>query len=1450
MESQTAAKMNRGRFAGFFSIRGSRWVIGTTALMVLVAGLWVAGKAGEATDLQMRHRLMRQAGDVAAGINITHIRALSFTADDKDRPIFRRMCEQMRAYAEATGLTSLYTMALHDGQIVFGPESLSEGHRYASPPGTVYQMPTALDFEIFRTGQPQIQGPARDEYGTFVRASAPISDPDTGEVVTAVGLDVEAAAWQAAVRKAQWIPVWVTIVLLFILLLSDLILEYLHKNPGRRSRQRRHAETYLCFIFMSLLTLALAVQVDQTEREARRSTFDSLAHFQVISSAEKIYGLRGMLNELRYYFESSRYVTRDEFKLYCDAMGRKSMVDAFIWMPAVPEEEADSFTQEVWINDEVPDFSIWQRNNEGLNEPASPRPVYYPAFYVEPMSGYQSIIGYDLNSEPQRSAAIQEALKTGLAVASEPIQFITATNAAKGLLIFVPVNAQFQKGLAALAIHSERLLGASAKKNAYINICLFQLKEGRGPLFLAGSGGQCGLPCWDDKDYGLRITIPVFRFGKAYALRAVPGPDWMKAHSLHNGRAAFVVGLLLTLLVTSLTMLITNRRVVLEERVERRTAELKRAEKNLDRLNRQNRLILSSTAEGILGLDSRGNHTFVNPSAAKMLGYDIEELIGRPSHSLWHHTKADGTHYPEEECGIHASCKDGRGHHASDEVFWRKDGTSFPVEYNSAPVYEQGQAAGAVVTFTDITERKQAEAALKSSEERFRDIVQNTSDWLWEMDAQGVLRYVSEKSTGLLGYTPEELIGTTLYSRMHAKQAEEAKAFYAERVKDRAPFRDYENWIVRKDGTPVCMLRSGIPMFSKDGTFIGFRGTDTDITVRKWYEQDIKQSMSLLEATLDATADGILVVDGTGKILRFNQRFLEMWRIPKEIIAQGSDEAALNFVLEQICEPEQFLAKVRELYRSPKDKSFDILHFHDGRVFERYSQPQRVSDDVIGRVWSFHDVTKREQAEALLWASQTKLDLALQSALMGVWQWDVVTDKRTYDRQTCIFLGINPGTFGGTEEEFLAVLHPDDREKVKKALIRTVEEHAPYDVEYRVIWPDGSLRHIATRAHLFLDDGDQQLKVTGVCWDITDRKQAEVELREAKAVLQAAMDNSPAGIAVADASDGKLRYVNKAALSIRGGTHEEVVAGVGLDQYVASWKMFELDGVTPLPPADAPLIRAIRYGKTTQREFIIRRADGDDRIVFANAAPITDVQGNVSAAIVVFLDITDRRKAEERIHQLAQYLETVREEERKRISRELHDDIGQIFTALKIDLAGMKDGFPGEDDTKERMDDIQKLLSDGIQSVHSLCRQLRPGALDDLSLEDALEGLLDDWKYRNQVECNLCADVDDEALSDEIRTAVFRMAQEALTNVSRYAQASEVEINLVADEKTLNVSITDNGRGMEPGAADKPTSFGLLGMRERIEAIGGTLCIESAPGKGTQIEATIPLTQNEKPEID
>lgn len=159
------------------------------------------------------------------------------------------------------------------------------------------------------------------------------------------------------------------------------------------------------------------------------------------------------------------------------------------------------------------------------------------------------------------------------------------------------------------------------------------------------------------------------------------------------------------------------------------------AENKLSRIKRQNDLILHAAGEGVYGLDREGLTTFVNPAAARMLGWSIDELIGKPMHSLLHHTRPDGSEFPREECPIYAAFKDGAVHHVDDEVFWRKDGSSFPVEYTSTPIREKEKLTGAVVVFKDITERKQAEQELRQAYteiERMKEQLEAENDYLQE----------------------------------------------------------------------------------------------------------------------------------------------------------------------------------------------------------------------------------------------------------------------------------------------------------------------------------------------------------------------------------------------------------------------------------------------------------------------------------------------------------------------------------------------------------------------------------------------------------------------------------------------------------------------------------------------------------------------------------------------
>lgn len=220
------------------------------------------------------------------------------------------------------------------------------------------------------------------------------------------------------------------------------------------------------------------------------------------------------------------------------------------------------------------------------------------------------------------------------------------------------------------------------------------------------------------------------------------------------------------------------------------------------------------------------------------------------------------------------------------------------------------------------------------------------------------------------------------------------------------------------------------------------------------------------------------------------------------------------------------------------------------------------------------------------------------------------------------------------------------------------------------------------------------------------------------------------------------------------------------------------------------------------------------------------------------------QRSEGRYRRLAQHTDQILEAERGHLADELHDHLGQMLTALKIDLSTCENNIELTPDMKARAGEMHRLLNDGIRRVHLLCRQLRPGSLDDIGLEGALEDLVSGWSEYSGIPCDLNVRGGME-LSKEKRTALFRFIQTALSNVSLHAKASQVCVDVHREPPDKIIfSVTDNGRGMSPGVENNPASFGLMSMRERVEALGGSLRIESAPGKGTRIEGFIPLTWN------
>jgi signal transduction histidine kinase len=243
---------------------------------------------------------------------------------------------------------------------------------------------------------------------------------------------------------------------------------------------------------------------------------------------------------------------------------------------------------------------------------------------------------------------------------------------------------------------------------------------------------------------------------------------------------------------------------------------------------------------------------------------------------------------------------------------------------------------------------------------------------------------------------------------------------------------------------------------------------------------------------------------------------------------------------------------------------------------------------------------------------------------------------------------------------------------------------------------------------------------------------------------------------------------------------------------------------------------------------------------------LRDIAHRKTAQAQLLRDITERQQANEalkqqrdELRQLSARLTHVREEERRHLSRELHDELGQHLTAIRIELAAME----RDSDTalRPRLADLMGRVDTIVTSVRRIAADLRPAMLDDLGLEAALEWLMKDWASRGQTTMHYTLEPLDVALSDSAKTAVYRIVQEALTNVSRHAQASEVQVSLQREGPALHIVVEDDGVGLAPDATHKRHSHGLRGIRERARALGGRAEMSSRSPRGFRLSVHIPF---------
>lgn len=492
-------------------------------------------------------------------------------------------------------------------------------------------------------------------------------------------------------------------------------------------------------------------------------------------------------------------------------------------------------------------------------------------------------------------------------------------------------------------------------------------------------------------------------------------------------------------------------------------------------------------------------------------------------------------------------------------------------------------------------------------------------------------------------------------------------------------------------------------------------------------------------------------------------------------------------------------------------------------------------------VGAFFDITANRKTEMSLRMEKEKLSSYLDNAPVMTLVLNKHGTVLLINRAGCKALGRQVEEVIG-ENWFSQFLPAYQQDKMKNLFDRMISgEIKPVEqienpitnaqAEERMIaWHNSVLRNKTGRIIGILCSGE----------DISDKKEAEFQLQEQQARLAYAQKLSHMGSWELDLVSGIERWSDEVYR----------IFGYAPQAFTPS----ESRKLESVHPDDRKQFKSqMRQGLATRETFdfefrAIRNKD-EVRIVRSLNKVTRDQQGNAITLLGTLQDVTERRQAEsqlersrEELRQLADHLQSVRENERISIAREIHDDMAQSLTAQKIDLVRLKSRLPPDNVfLADLSEEILKSINQTIQSVQSILTELRPAMLDDLGLVAAIEWQISEFQKKTDIQCRLSLPNEEPDLSKKERTALFRIMQESLSNIFRHANATQVLIKLSINNSSLSMNITDNGKGISDLDLMGSHSFGLMGMRERALIFGGTVNIHGESGKGTTVSTSIPL---------
>jgi PAS domain S-box-containing protein len=757
----------------------------------------------------------------------------------------------------------------------------------------------------------------------------------------------------------------------------------------------------------------------------------------------------------------------------------------------------------------------------------------------------------------------------------------------------------------------------------------------------------------------------------------------------------------------------------------------------------------------------------------------------------------------------------------------------------------------------EILQRSAAyEKALRESEERFRSAMNNMVEGVYTLDSQGRATFINRSAEEMLGWQSTELLGKKMHDVIHYKHGDgtpfpAADCPIVRVIEDGNELREFEDICIRKDGTmfPAVFSSSAIKTEGKiAGIVVSFR----DDTRRRETEEALRYSEGLYRAIGESIDYGVWICDAKGQNVYFSPSFLNLVGLTQEQCSElgwthslHPEEAAETVKAWQEC--------VREGRFWEREHRFRGVDGRWHHILARGGPIRNADGKILYWAGINLDIQNRKESELALLRSTTQFQLVTDTMAVAV----------TRCSRDLRFMWVNPryaAWVGKPAEEIVGhsideVLGKERFEQLKGYIARVLEGK-PVSYQEQIHFKGIGSRWISVAYSPTFDaEGIADGWVASLV-DVTDRRQRDAELAKQARLL----DFSFNAVILWD-TQARITYWNKGAEELYGWTHDEAMGQV-------PHALLRTD----FPEALSSIMAHLRREERWQGELVHRHKNGQRLTVLSRWALTRDPETGAESITEINIDITKTKDAERELHSLVQTLEAritqrtqdlesateklrelsgrllqTQDEERRRIARELHDGVGQLLAALKMNLSKLnREKRRLSPEAAQSMDENASLIEQASQEIRTMSHLLHPPLLDEVGLDSALRWYVDGFAERSKIQVALQLEPDfGENLPRDLALALFRIVQESLTNVHRHSGSATARVSVTRTARQICLEVKDEGRGIPAEvhsmiASGQSSGVGLRGMRERVRQFGGRLEVHSGK-EGTRVVTVLPI---------